>query len=203
PVWRAVARLKGGQLAMAVQRAPQGFDCWRPNVYRQTPLGHHMAALLGSERSASSARDIPGAPVLAQRDQITTPVKTSAPTMAHAATRRAVLPPAEAQPAREAHGDAAPEAPPPAIAPPSFPVLPLRDSDLAPLVCELESADPRRFAHLPDWVQAKLRAGVSRPHLRAALAALTAQREGVHSWAGWLQQRLEALGKAERDSAHM
>jgi len=61
----------------------------------------------------------------------------------------------------------------------------------------LEDAEPLRFAHLQDWLQAKLRAGLLRRHLCAALAELVRQRGHVQSWAGWLQQRLEVVRAEE------
>ena len=81
------------------------------------------------------------------------------------------------------------------------PATPRLDPDLVPLVRALAEAEPLRFAHLPDWLQAKLRAGVPRRPLCAALAELVRRRGRVRSWAGWLQQRIEELSKAERESA--
>ena len=201
-VSRAVARLKACHLTAAAQPPPQGFDCWTPNVYRLTPLGLHVATLLGTGSCciAPPARDVPGAPVFSQSNNIISEVKTSRPAVAHAEKREVCAPPAGEPPSEGVNGRAPLEAEPPALPLPppsaSFRLGP----DLASLVHALEDAEPHRFAHLPDWLQAKLRAGVPRRPLCAALAELVTQRGRVQSWAGWLQQRLEALSAAERDT---
>lgn len=201
-VSRAIARLKACHLTAAAQPPPQGFDCWTPNVYRLTPLGLHVATLLGTGSSciAPPARDVPGAPVLSRSNNTVSEGKTSRPAMAHAEKSGVCAPPAR-EPARgEASGQALSEAEPPALTCLSPPAMPQLGPDLVPLVRALAEAEPLRFAHLPDWLQAKLRAGVSRRHLCTALAELTAHRDSVRSWAGWLQQCIEELSKAEGES---
>jgi hypothetical protein len=70
--------------------------------------------------------------------------------------------------------------------------------ELEPIIERLEQADTARFTHLRDWLGAKLRAGVSRQHLREALETLIVNLERVQSWAGWVQNRLEELARAEQ-----
>src|SRR2546428_3586621 len=203
-VSRAIARLKACLLTVAEQPPPQDFDCWTPNVYRLTPLGLHVATLLGTgSNSAPPARDVPGAPVFSQRDNKISERKTSRPAMAHAEKRSTFVQPAGDPPRGDASGHEPPEAAPSAGPLPSLPTRPQLGPELAPLVRTLEDVEPHRFAHLPDWLQAKLRAGVPRRHLCTALAELVTQRSRVQSWAGWLQQRLQALHAAERDTQRL
>src|SRR2546428_3685433 len=205
PVSRAIARLKACPRPAAEQPPPQGFDCWTPNIYRLTPLGLHVATLLGTGSSwiAPPARDVPGAPVRSQREDEISEGKTSRPAMAHAEKRSTFVQPAGSPPRGETSSYEPPEAAPPAGALPSPPARPQLGPELAPLVRTLEDVEPHRFAHLPDWLQAKLRAGVPRRQLCAALAELVTQRSRVQSWAGWLQQRLQALHAAERDTQRL
>jgi hypothetical protein len=180
-VSRAVAKLKTLSLIEAEQPPPQGFDCWEPNLYRLTALGRHMAALLGTGGNSPdlSARDIPVPPVPIESFNTNSEKKTSEPKMAHAEIIEEM--PIET-PVVEPIRQAAPSC----------------GSDLEPVIQALERADARRFAHLRDWILAKLRAGVSRRHLREALEALQVNLDRVQSWAGWVQSRLEDMAKAER-----
>src|SRR5690606_28714690 len=61
-VSRAISRLKILGLVEVSQPAPQGFNCWEPNVYRLSPLGRHLAALLGTGGNSPdlSGRDMNG-----------------------------------------------------------------------------------------------------------------------------------------------
>jgi regulatory Crp family protein len=177
-VSRTVAKLKALSLIEASQPVPQAFDCWEPNVYRLTALGRHLAALLGTgslPADPPTARAIPDIPVPLQSNSRNSEVQTSAPEMAR---------PENIEEKR----------PGTAISQP----VPSLGQDLELIIKALEQADARRFRHLPDWVFAKLRAGVSRCHMREALAALLANLDRVQSWAGWVQNRLEDLGKAEQ-----
>jgi hypothetical protein len=184
-VSRAVAKLKALSLVEAHQPAPRAFECWDPNIYHLTAFGRHLAALLGTGGNSPdlSTRDIVGSLVLSENMQEDSEAKTSAPGMARPENTTEM--PIET----------------PAMAP--IPqAVPSCGSVLEPTVRALEQAEPRRFAHLRAWVGAKLRAGVSRRHMREALEALMANRERVQSWAGWLQSRLEDLARAEQAAEH-
>jgi hypothetical protein len=180
-VSRAVARLKTLSLVEAHQPAPRAFECWDPNIYHLTALGRHFAAWLGTNANSPdlSARDIPVPPVPIESFNTNSEKKTSEPKMAHAEIIEEM--PIET-PVVEPIRQAAPSC----------------GSDLEPVIQALERADARRFAHLRDWILAKLRAGVSRRHLREALEALQVNLDRVQSWAGWVQSRLEDMAKAER-----
>jgi hypothetical protein len=174
-VSRAVGRLKALQLTEAAQPSPQSFDCWEPNVYKLTALGVHVAARLGTGGDAADvpARAIPAPPIPKEGFLENSQEQRSAPPMAHAETI-AVFPG---------------QRPAPGLGP-----------ELEPVVQGLEQADPRRFAHLRDWLHAKLRGGTPRRHVMEALAALRANLDRVRFWAGWVQHRLEDLARAEREA---
>jgi hypothetical protein len=176
-VSRAIAKLKTLSLIAAEQPAPHGFDCWEPNIYRLTALGRHVAALLGTGSLPTDfpTRAIPGVPVCIETNTKTSEVQTSAPSVAHA----------------EHPGKTPAPVPVPCTTPSCGP-------ELEPIIERLEQGDATRFTHLRDWINAKLRAGVSRRHLREALEALSVNLERVQSWAGWVQNRLEELTRAER-----
>jgi hypothetical protein len=207
-VSRAVGRLKALQLTAAAQPPPQGFDCWEPNVYRLTPLGLHLAALLGTGGAPRnfpdlSARDTGGAPVPAQSDNKSSEAKTSASLMTRA-EKIGVFPQARADQPTEA---GLPEEPPPTespvLAPAHRPPGPQLDPALESLVQDLERADPLRFAHMREWIRTKLRAGIPRRHLAEALAALAVNLDRVTAWAGWVQNRLEDLARVEQEAARV
>lgn len=171
-VSRAVAKLKILSLIEADQPAPRSFDCWTPNVYRLTALGLHVAALLGSPARATDS-----IPVITKEENRKDSLKTSEPLMAHAEKPAETLKTATQQQTAPSCG-----------------------SDLEPVVRALEEADSQRFAHLRDWILAKLRAGVPRCHLKEALEALLVNRDRVQSWAGWVQNRLEDMARGEREA---
>jgi hypothetical protein len=174
-VSRAVAKLKALSLIEAGQPSPKAFDCWEANIYRVTPLGLHLAALLGTGSVSAdiAARDI-GDPLVSTEDLCAeNSAKTSAPDVAHADI-------IEESPQRM---------PAPSLGP-----------DLEPIVKELERADSKRFAHLRDWITAKLRSGISRRHMLEALSLLRANLAQVTSWAGYVQSRLDAMTTAEHEA---
>ncbi len=171
-VSRTVARLKALALVEVRQPSPRGFECWECNVYCLTPLGRHLAALLGTaESQALSARDTGGASTSESSLHTEEDFQTSGPRMAHAENTSLF----HSQP----------------------PVPPSLGPDLDPLVRDLERVDPQRFVSLRAWLRTQVHAGASRRHLVEALASLTANYERVRSWPGWLQNRLEALARAE------
>jgi DNA-binding transcriptional ArsR family regulator len=171
---RAVTKLKTLSLIEAEQPSPRGFDCWESNVYRLTALGRHVAALLGTSPLSAdfSAWDMSGLLVFSQSNSRSNSSQTSAPPVS--------------RPNKPTEFSAAPAS------------VPSCGQDLEPVVHALEQADRRRYAHLRDWVLTKLRAGISRRHLKEALEALSVNLERVSSWAGWIQNRLEDMAKAER-----
>ncbi len=173
-VSRAIARLKALSLLEAAQPIPHGFDCWKPNIYRLTALGRHVAALLGSGSHTIdfSARAICDVPISLKSINKNSDKQTSMPPMAHV--------------------EMAARATTPRIATSC-------DRELEPILTMLERTDATRFKHIRDWVSSKLRAGISCRQLQEALEALLANLDRVQSWAGWIQSRLEDLGKAERD----
>jgi hypothetical protein len=205
-VSRAIGRLKALQLTAAAQPPPQSFDCWEPNVYRLTPLGLHMAALLGTGGASLnspdlSARDTVGPLVPVQSNQKNSEEKTNGTPMARAENIEVFPQVGTAQPVEACLPEEQPPTAPPVLVPASSPPAPQLGPPLELLAQDLERTDPLRFAYLRDWLRAKLRAGIPGRHLAEALAALGANLGRVTSWASWIQNRLEDLARAEQEAA--
>jgi hypothetical protein len=213
-VSRAIGRLKALQLTAAAQPPPHGFDCWTPNIYQLTPLGLHVAGLLGTGGASLnspdlSARDTAGVLVSVQSNNKNSEDKTSGTRMSRAENIE-VFPHMEADPpikdpGREEHpateSSPLPVPTPPPLAPANSTPATRLDKTLESLVQDLERTAPLRFTYLREWIRAKLRAGIPCRHLAEALAALTANLDRVTSWAGWVQNRLEDFARTEYEAA--